>query len=102
MMGSITPSLQQLPTHGKHAEAGLRPRERRALRAKPAASEALTRPSGPIIEAGATTYEQPERRAARPETMPTYTCLCCSHTEAFETAEDAFEASWDVAPYFRL
>ncbi len=34
--------------------------------------------------------------------MPTYTCLCCGHTEAFETAQDAFEASWDVAPYFTL
>jgi hypothetical protein len=34
--------------------------------------------------------------------MPTYTCLCCGHTEAFETAEAAFQASWDVAPYFTL
>jgi hypothetical protein len=34
--------------------------------------------------------------------MPTYTCLCCGHTEAFETAEDAFEAGWDVSPYFTL
>jgi len=34
--------------------------------------------------------------------MPIYTCLCCGHTEAFETAQDAFEASWDVAPYFTL
>jgi hypothetical protein len=37
-----------------------------------------------------------------PENMPTYTCLCCGHTEAFETAQDAFDASWDVAPYFTL
>ena len=34
--------------------------------------------------------------------MPTYTCLCCGYTEAFVTAQDAFEASWDVAPYFTL
>jgi hypothetical protein len=34
--------------------------------------------------------------------MPTYTCLCCGHTEAFETAQDAFEASRDVAPYFTM
>lgn len=34
--------------------------------------------------------------------MPTYACLCCGHTEAFETAQDAFEAGWDVAPYFTL
>ncbi len=34
--------------------------------------------------------------------MPTYTCLCCGHTAAFETAEAAFQASWDVAPYFTL
>ena len=34
--------------------------------------------------------------------MPTHTCLCCGHTETFETAEEAFDASWDVAPYFTL
>jgi hypothetical protein len=34
--------------------------------------------------------------------MPTYTCLCCSHTETFETAEAAHHASWDVEPYFTL
>jgi hypothetical protein len=34
--------------------------------------------------------------------MPTYTCLCCGHTETFEIAEDAFEAGWDVTPYFTL
>ena len=34
--------------------------------------------------------------------MPTYTCLCCGHTETFDTAEAAFQASWDVAPYFTL
>ena len=34
--------------------------------------------------------------------MPTYTCLCCGHTQAFDTPEEAFEASWDVAPYFTL
>jgi hypothetical protein len=34
--------------------------------------------------------------------MPTYTCLCCGHTETFESAEAAFHASWDVAPYFTL
>jgi hypothetical protein len=34
--------------------------------------------------------------------MPTYTCLCCGHTETFETAEEAFDASWDVTPYFTL
>ena len=34
--------------------------------------------------------------------MLTYTCLCCGHTETFETAEAADDASWDVAPYFTL
>ena len=34
--------------------------------------------------------------------MPTYTCLCCGHTQAFETPEEAFEASWDVEPYITL
>lgn len=34
--------------------------------------------------------------------MSIYTCLCCGHTEAFEAAQDAFEAGWDVAPYFTL
>jgi hypothetical protein len=34
--------------------------------------------------------------------MPTHTCLCCGHTESFETADAAFEASWDVAPYLSL
>lgn len=32
--------------------------------------------------------------------MPTYTCLCCGHTQAVDTPEEVFEASWDVAPYF--
>ena len=34
--------------------------------------------------------------------MPTYTCLCCGHSETFESAEAAHHASWDVAPYFTL
>ena len=34
--------------------------------------------------------------------MPTYTCLCCGHTETFESAEAAHLASWDVTPYFTL
>jgi hypothetical protein len=34
--------------------------------------------------------------------MPTYTCLCCEHTQTFATAEAAHAASWDVAPYFTL
>jgi hypothetical protein len=34
--------------------------------------------------------------------MPTYTCLCCGHTETFETADEAFEAGWDMAAYFTL
>jgi len=34
--------------------------------------------------------------------MRTYTCLCCGHTQTFETPEKAFEAGWDVAPYFTL
>ena len=28
--------------------------------------------------------------------------FCCGHTEMFETAEAAHDASWDVAPYFTL
>jgi hypothetical protein len=43
-----------------------------------------------------------ELRAGSAEAMPTYTCLCCCHTETFDTPEDAFEAGWDVAPYFTL
>ena len=34
--------------------------------------------------------------------MPTYTCLCCGHSETFESTEAAHHASWDVAPYFTL
>ena len=34
--------------------------------------------------------------------MPTYTCLCCGHSETLESAEAAHHASWDVAPYFTL
>jgi len=34
--------------------------------------------------------------------MPTYTCLCCGHTDTFETADEAFEAGWGIAPYFTL
>jgi hypothetical protein len=34
--------------------------------------------------------------------MPPYTCLCCGHIKTFETADDAFEAGWDIAPYFTL
>jgi hypothetical protein len=34
--------------------------------------------------------------------MPTYTCLCCGHTQTFESPDEAFEASWDVEPYFTL
>jgi hypothetical protein len=34
--------------------------------------------------------------------MPTYTCLCCGHTETFESAEAAFRAGWDVAPRFTV
>ena len=34
--------------------------------------------------------------------MPTYTCLCCGHSETFGSADDAHHASWDVAPYFTL
>ena len=30
--------------------------------------------------------------------MPTCICVYNGHTETFDTAEDAFEASWDVAP----
>src|SRR2546430_6656812 len=65
-------------------------------------SEPLTRPSAPA-------KSRPERRRTGansqlivPENVLTYTCLCCSHTETFETAEAAFEAGWDVAPYFTL
>jgi hypothetical protein len=36
------------------------------------------------------------------ELMPTYTCLCCEHTETFESADAAFAAGWDVAPHFTL
>jgi hypothetical protein len=43
-----------------------------------------------------------ELRANSEEDMPTYTCLCCGHTQTFKTPEEAFEASWDVAPYFTL
>jgi len=38
----------------------------------------------------------------KPETIPTYSWLCRGHTEPFETDHDAFEAGWDVAPYFPL
>ena len=34
--------------------------------------------------------------------MPTDTCLCCGHTETFESMEAAFRASWDVAPRFTV
>lgn len=34
--------------------------------------------------------------------MPTYTCLCCEHTETFESADAAFQAGWDVAPHFTI
>lgn len=34
--------------------------------------------------------------------MPTYTCLCCGYAEIFESADAAFQAGWDVAPYFTL
>jgi hypothetical protein len=34
--------------------------------------------------------------------MPTYTCLCCGHTETFESPEAAFQAGWDVPPYFTV
>jgi hypothetical protein len=43
-----------------------------------------------------------EQRADSEGVMPTYTCLCCGHTQTFDTAEETFEASWDVAPYFTL
>lgn len=41
-------------------------------------------------------------RSAAAGNMPTYTCLCCGHSESFESAEAAHHASWDVAPYFTL
>ena len=34
--------------------------------------------------------------------MPSYTCLCCGHTEEFDSADAAFQAGWDVAPHFTL
>jgi len=34
--------------------------------------------------------------------MPTYTCLCCGHTQTFESADAAFQAGWDVAPRFTV
>ena len=34
--------------------------------------------------------------------MPSYTCLCCEHTETFESADAAFQAGWDVAPHFTM
>jgi hypothetical protein len=34
--------------------------------------------------------------------MAMYTCLCCGYTEMFESADAAFQAGWDVAPYFTL
>lgn len=34
--------------------------------------------------------------------MPTYTCLCCGHTETFESPVAAYHAGWDVAPHFTL
>ncbi len=34
--------------------------------------------------------------------MPTYTCLCCDHTETFESTDAALNGGWDVAPHFTL
>jgi hypothetical protein len=34
--------------------------------------------------------------------MPSYTCICCGHTEEFETAGAAYEAGWDVEPLFTV
>lgn len=79
-------------------QGGSRPPSRRAP-----ASEALMRPSAPAqsrLERRRTVGQNSE--FLRPDTMPTYACLCCGHTEAFETAQEAFEAGWDVAPYFTL
>ena len=32
----------------------------------------------------------------------TYTCLCCGHTETFAAPTAAYEAGWDIAPFFTL
>jgi hypothetical protein len=34
--------------------------------------------------------------------MPSYTCLCCGHTEEFDSADASFQAVCDVAPHFAL
>jgi hypothetical protein len=34
--------------------------------------------------------------------MPSYTCLCCGHTETCESADAAFQTGWDVAPHFTI
>ncbi len=34
--------------------------------------------------------------------MSSYTCLCCGHTEVFDSADAAYQAGWDVAPHFTV
>lgn len=34
--------------------------------------------------------------------MVKFQCLCCGYEQEFNSAEEAYKAGWDVAPYFTI